>query len=155
MTNLGGPYPRLSLIFDAVNTPMQLTEYSVNSMIADCVSWTVEVTDSFDQWWGKLTEDERVSVDGMIRILEAHGPTLGPPYSVDTVGSRFPALRQLRVPHAFTEICVLYVVNQLRSTLLLLIGITAEPGQDPCPPEHVQIAESIYRTHLARLRGSE
>ena len=36
--------------------------------------WTVEVTDQFESWWDLLTEDERISVDGMIRVLEAQGP---------------------------------------------------------------------------------
>lgn len=89
------------------------------------MAWTVEVTHEFEQWWDTLIEDERVSIDGMIRVLESHGPSLGPPYSIRTAGSRYPQLRQLRVPHQGHELCVLYIPDDWRSTLVLLTGTTA------------------------------
>jgi hypothetical protein len=114
----------------------------------------VEVTDHFERWWDGLTEDERVSIDGMIRVLESHGPELGPPYSIDAVGSRYPQLRQLRVPHHDREICVVYVVDEQRSALVLLTGATtpAVSEAEPCAPEQVALAESIYGSYLAGRR---
>jgi hypothetical protein len=117
------------------------------------VAWTVEVTDQFEAWWDHLSEDERVSIDGMIHVLEAHGPLLDAPYSIETAGSRYPQLRQLRVPHQGRDICVLYISDDWRSTLVLLTGGAAGRGEEFCSPEQVSVAEAIYGTYLAGGRG--
>lgn len=132
---------------------MLLTAYSVERILRR-VPWTVEVTTQFEQWWDSLTEDERVSIDGMIRVLESRGPTIGPPYSVQTVGSRYPQMRELRVPHQGEEICVIYATDEPRPTLVLLTGtrISSSPETEPCPPELVTLAESIYGSYLAARR---
>src|SRR5215210_3503275 len=115
---------------------MPLTTYSVEAILTR-VSWAVEVTVQFERWWDGLTEDERVSIDGMIRVLERRGPVLGAPYSTQATGSRYP-LRQLRVPHPGREMCVLYISQEPRLTLVLLTGTTTAGGDDICPPEQVE-----------------
>ena len=117
------------------------------------MSWTVEVTDEFETWWDQLTEDERVSLDGMIRVLEAHGPSLGPSYNMGVPGSRHPQLRQLRVPHQGRFLCVLYIPDEERAALMLLTGTTTGTQEEPCPPEHVELADLIYRDYLTRRYG--
>lgn len=114
------------------------------------VTWAVEVTEEFEAWWNQLSDDHRVSIDGMIRVLEAHGPSLGHPYSSDVRGSRHLQLRQLLVPHHDREICVLYVPVEERSALVLLTGVLAKPLDDACPPPLVTIAEAIYERFLSR-----
>ena len=128
---------------------MPLTSYSVERILA-AVAWTVEVTDQFESWWDGLSEDERISIDGMIHVLEVHGPSLGPPYSIEIPGAVSRQLRQLRVPHQGREICVLYVSDEGRSALVLLTGSTAGTSDDTCPPEQVQIADAIYANYRAR-----
>jgi hypothetical protein len=117
------------------------------------VSWTVEVTDEFETWWDALTEDERVSLDGMIRVLEAHGPSLGSPYNMDVPESRHPQLRQLRVPHQSRFLCVLYIPDEKRAALILLTGTTTGTQAEPCPPEHVELADLIYGDYITRRDG--
>jgi hypothetical protein len=115
------------------------------------VEWTVEVTDQFEAWWDLLTEEERVSIDGMIHVLEAHGPSLGPPYSVGVSGSRYSThLQQLLVPHQGRQICVLYISDDRSSRLVLLTGSTRGSDDVVCPPEEVERADSIYERYLAR-----
>lgn len=116
------------------------------------MAWTVEVTDQFEGWWDGLSEDERVSIDGMIHVLEAHGPSLGPPYSIETPGSRYAQLRQLLVPHQGREICILYIPDEWRTALVLLTGSTAEAGAEACSPEQIELADAIYGNYLARRR---
>jgi hypothetical protein len=113
------------------------------------VAWTVEVTDQFESWWHQLTEDERISVDGMIRVLEAQGPGMGAPYSIELAASRFPQLRQLTVPHGDHAICVLYSSDEGRETLVLLTGTTAAGEEDVCPPDQIALADAIYDAYLA------
>jgi hypothetical protein len=100
--------------------------------------------------WDGLTEDERVSVDGMIQVLEMHGPSLGPPYSIEVTTSRHPQLRQLRVPHRGMALCVLYIPDEQSAASVLLIGTTTGTVDEPCPPEHVELADRIYRDYLTK-----
>lgn len=112
----------------------------------------VEVTEDFEAWWDRLNEEERISVDGMIRVLEAQGPSLGPPYSTDLAGSRYEQLRQLRVPHRDHVICVIYVCDESRIALVLLTGATTGTEDEACPPHEIEAADSIYNTYLSTQR---
>lgn len=114
------------------------------------MAWTVEVTDEFEAWWDGLSEEERVSIDGMIRVLETHGPTLGAPYSPDEAGSRPLTMRQLLVPHQGRQICVLYLSDTAPLTVVLLSGTTAGSVDEPCPPEHLDEGATIFQKYLRR-----
>lgn len=107
--------------------------------------WTVEVTHQFELWWDALTDDERISIDGMIRVLERRGPS-GPPFSEPVSGSRHADLRQLHVPHAPHGMCVLYVTDESRSTLILLMG--SNEGCERNSRELVGLTDAIYDTHV-------
>jgi hypothetical protein len=118
------------------------------------VAWTVEVTGEFETWWDGLSEEERVSIDGMIHVLEAHGPSLGAPYSIPVAGSRYvPQLRQLLVPHHDGQICVLYISDEPNSRLVLLTGTTKRTDEEVCPPEDVARADFIYNRYVAGRRS--
>lgn len=45
------------------------------------MTWDVEYTDEFGEWWGGLTEAEQISVAASVRLLEERGPALGHPHS--------------------------------------------------------------------------
>src|SRR5690242_7428495 len=45
------------------------------------MAWEVEYTDGFEQWWNTLSEEEQISLDASVRLLEARGPYLGFPHS--------------------------------------------------------------------------
>lgn len=115
--------------------------------------WTVEVTEEFETWWNERSDDERVSIDGMIRVLETHGPALGTPYTADVADSKH-QLRQLLVPHQAQQICVLYVVEDARAALVLLTGTTAGTIEEACPPDHVALAETVYERYVTRRTDS-
>jgi hypothetical protein len=52
------------------------------------MSWDVEYTDEFGDWWASLTEAEQVSLAASVQLLEARGPSLGHPHSSGINGSR-------------------------------------------------------------------
>jgi hypothetical protein len=61
------------------------------------MTWEVEVSDEFIEWYDSLSEEEGVSVDASVDMLAEYGPTLGRPY-VDTLkGSKRANLKELRV----------------------------------------------------------
>jgi hypothetical protein len=43
------------------------------------MTWDVEYTDEFGDWWASLTEAEQVSLAASVQLLEARGPSLGHP----------------------------------------------------------------------------
>lgn len=45
------------------------------------MTWDVEYTDEFSEWWSGLTEAEQISVAASVRLLEARGPALRHPHS--------------------------------------------------------------------------
>jgi hypothetical protein len=52
------------------------------------MSWEVEFTDEFGQWWEGLTEDEQDSIDVTVRLLEELGPHIPFPHCSDIKGAR-------------------------------------------------------------------
>jgi hypothetical protein len=90
------------------------------------MTWDVEYTDEFGDWWASLTEDEQVSLAASVQLLEARGPTLGHPHSSGIHGSKHGHMRELRTQHG---------------------------GRRPLG-EHVNvpIADRLYDQHLEQLR---
>jgi hypothetical protein len=52
------------------------------------VSWNVEYTDEFGEWWDGLTEGEQDAIDVVVGLLEDKGPRLPFPYSSGIAGFR-------------------------------------------------------------------
>ena len=86
------------------------------------VAWCLEVADRFVDWWERLTEDERVSVDAMLRLLEYYGPGLREPYCVDLPEVAGIAVRRLRAAHDSGDFGIMLCVDQWRARILLLSG---------------------------------
>jgi hypothetical protein len=38
------------------------------------MTWEIEYTDEFGDWWSGLTEDEQVSLAASVELLEERGP---------------------------------------------------------------------------------
>ena len=51
--------------------------------------WNVEYTDEFEAWWKRLSEEEQISIDASVRLLEARGAQ--PQLSAQQWHSRFKA----------------------------------------------------------------
>ena len=45
------------------------------------MSWEVEYTDEFGQWWQALSEDQQDAVATRVELLMEYGPNLPFPYS--------------------------------------------------------------------------
>lgn len=45
------------------------------------MSWEIEYTDEFGEWWETLSEDEQESLAASVRLLEERGPNLRFPHS--------------------------------------------------------------------------
>jgi hypothetical protein len=63
------------------------------------LSWEVEYTDEFEQWWQGLTEKEQISVAATVQLLEERGLQLPFPHSSGINGSKHNHMRELRAQH--------------------------------------------------------
>lgn len=75
------------------------------------MSWDVGYTDEFGTWWNALDEEQQVSVDASVRLLERYGPTLPFPHSSAIRASRHGHMRELRIQHGGRPLRVLYAFS--------------------------------------------
>ncbi len=102
------------------------------------------VTNEFVAWWDSLTAPEQISVDAVVRMLEAVGVLLGFPHTSAIVGSR--KLRELRIQHRGEPYRVLYAFDPARNAVLLLGG--NKTGQDRWYEQNIPVAERIFDAYL-------
>jgi hypothetical protein len=114
------------------------------------MSWDIEYTDEFGQWWAGLSEDEQESIDASVRLLEERGPNLGFPHSSGINGSKHSHMRELRTQHDGRPFRTLYAFDPRRSAILLIGG--DKTGNDRWYDVHVPIADELYNDHLEQLR---
>ncbi len=114
------------------------------------MTWEVEFTDEFGDWWNSLSEKEQESLDASVRLLEERGPALGFPHSSGITGSRHGHMRELRTQQAGKPLRTLYAFDPRRSAILLIGG--GKTGGDRWYDVLVPIADRLYDEHLEQLR---
>lgn len=117
------------------------------------MSWDVEYTDEFGEWWDGLTEGEQESVRAGVKLLGHYGPTLPFPHSSGVKGSRHDHMRELRIQHAGRPFRVLYAFDPRRCAILLIGG--DKTGNDRWYGEYVPIADRLYDEHLQTLKTED
>ena len=117
------------------------------------VAWDVEYTDDFEAWWNGLAEDEQVSVDASVRLLEAYGPALPFPHSSGVERSRHGRMRELRIRHRGRPLRVLYAFDPRRVAVLLLGG--DKTGNERWYEEFVPRADELFGRHLEALKRED
>ena len=105
------------------------------------MSWPVEYTDEFEDWWSTLTETEQSDVAAYVGLLEARGPNLPFPYSSGIEGGRHSHMRELRVQSGGDPLRVFYAFNPERTAILLIGG--DKTGNDRFYEEMIPKADAI------------
>ena len=114
------------------------------------MSWNVEYTDQFGEWWDQLSEAEQESIAASVQLLEELGPHLSFPHSSGVKGSRYSHLRELRTQHEGRPYRTLYAFDPRRSAILLIGG--DKTGDDRWYETNVLLADKVYEEHLEELR---
>jgi hypothetical protein len=114
------------------------------------MTWDVEYTDEFGDWWQSLIEAEQESLAASVKLLELRGPALGHPHCSGINGSKHGHMRELRTQHAGRPYRTLYAFDPRRMAILLIGG--DKTGNDRWYEVHVPLADSLYEQHLEQLR---
>ncbi len=114
------------------------------------MSWDVEYTDEFRQWWVGLAEKQQESLDSSIGLLVDRGPFLGFPHSSGVVGSRFKHMRELRTQHGGKPLRTLYAFDPRRTVILLIGG--DKTGDNRWYSVNIPIADRLYEEYLLKLQ---
>lgn len=117
------------------------------------MSWDVEYTDEFEEWWDTLSEDEQDVIAAHVQLIELMGPSLRFPYSSDIRGSTYGNLRELRVQYKGEPFRVLYAFDPRRIAILLIGG--NKIGDDRWYEKFVPLADKLYKEHLETLRKED
>lgn len=117
--------------------------------IEDNMTYQVESTHEFDQWWKTLDDGIRVSIDVVVKLLERRGPTLPFPYSSGIQQSRHSHMRELRIQHQGEPYRILYAFDPRRVAVLLLGG--NKVGNARWYKENVPKADRLYTQLLEEL----
>ncbi|MBH8566555.1 type II toxin-antitoxin system RelE/ParE family toxin [Nostoc sp. CENA67] len=113
------------------------------------MTYEVEYTDEFEQWYTFLDEDTQDSIDAVVELLEEKGPNLRFPYSTGVKNSRHQHMRELRVQHQGKPYRILYAFDPRRVAILLLGG--SKKGNDRWYEENVLKADKLYDELLKEL----
>jgi hypothetical protein len=119
------------------------------------VSWEVEYTDQFEEWWNTLSADTQEDIDAVVRVLETVGPALTRPYADTVNGSRYPNMRELRVQSGGRPIRILYAFDPRRTGILLIGGDKTGMTDAQFYGQHIPIADRLYEEHLQAIEREE
>lgn len=113
------------------------------------MTWQVEYTNEFEDWWETLTEEEQDDIDITVHLLEYLGPHLPFPHSSGVESSRHKHMRELRIQHAGDPYRILYAFDPRRTAILLIGG--NKRGNDRWYQEFVPTADRLYDEHVQAL----
>ena len=114
------------------------------------MTWTVDATEDFENWWLTLTEQEQDDVTVIVELLGERGPHLPFPYSSGVQGSKYSHMRELRIQSHGDPIRVFYVFDARRVAVLLIGGFKTGKGKH-FYKEYVPRADALYERHLKSL----
>ena len=114
------------------------------------MSWDIEFTDEFGNWWTKLDEEEQVSITATVQLLEQAGPNLPFPHSSGIENSKHSHMRELRIQHQGRPYRILYAFDPRRCAVLLIGG--DKTGNNRWYQEFIPAADKLYDALLKELK---
>ncbi|WP_246669743.1 type II toxin-antitoxin system RelE/ParE family toxin [Agrobacterium sp. B1(2019)] len=113
------------------------------------MSWSVEYTDEFGEWYTTLIEAVQDDIVRVVGILEAKGPQLPFPYSSGIEGSKHEHMRELRIQSGGEPYRVFYAFDPRRTAILLVGG--NKTGDDRFYEIMVPVADRLYDNYLIEI----
>ena len=114
------------------------------------MTWDVEVTDEYLQWWDTLTENEQADLTSSIDVLQERGPQLGRPHADTINGSRHSNMKELRTQSSGKPLRSFFAFDPRRSAILLIGG--DKTGDDRFYDRMIPIADDLYDVYLDEIK---
>lgn len=115
--------------------------------------FTVNTSDTFDNWFTPLEEALQDDILFVVRLLQEHGPQLRRPYADTLEGTTLSNLKELRVQHRGQPYRILFAFDPKREALLLIGGNKA--GDKRWYKRMIPVAEAIFEKHLETLEKED
>jgi hypothetical protein len=113
------------------------------------MSWDVENTDEFGEWFGDLSRADQDAIDFTVDLLIAQGPKLRFPHSSGINNSRHSHMRELRVQSEGRPLRIL----RLRSAPVGdFVDRRRQDRDDRFYERMIPIADDLYDVYLQELK---
>jgi hypothetical protein len=126
----------------ATELTFQASDRSYLKKSEEEMTYEVEYTDEFEQWYETLDEKTKDSIYIRVQLLIEKGPNLRRPWSSAIKDSRHQDMRALRVQHKGKPYRILYIFDPRRIPILLLGG--NKKGHDRWYKENIPKADKLY-----------
>ncbi len=117
------------------------------------MSWEVEFTDEFNQWWNTLTIPEQRALASRISRLRVYGVALPRKYSKRVRVRNGLEMHELRAQSEGRPLRALYAFDPRMTAIVLLGG--DKTGDSDFYPRNIPRAYDLYDAHVARLEREE
>lgn len=114
------------------------------------MSWDIEYTNEFDNWWQTLTANQQDDVFSVVKLLEESGTLLSFPYSSGVNGSKHSHMRELRIQSGGNPIRIFYAFDPRRVAILLIGG--DKTGDKRFYEKYIPVADQLYDDYLKEIR---
>jgi len=113
--------------------------------------WTIETTDTFDEWFNFLDDTDRTNVLASLIVLQERGPMLSRPYADTVNGSCHSNMKELRVQSKGDPIRAFFAFDPKRKGILLCAG-NKTGNEKRFYDEMIPIADREFTAHLKKLK---
>nr|WP_295712611.1 type II toxin-antitoxin system RelE/ParE family toxin [uncultured Halomonas sp.] len=113
--------------------------------------WSIEQTETFEEWYFSLPEADRENVLTSILLLRERGPMLSRPYADTVYGSKYTNMKELRIQSLGRPIRAFFAFDPQRTGIILCAG--DKGGNDKrFYDEMIPVADKEYAAHLETLK---
>ncbi|WP_159567283.1 type II toxin-antitoxin system RelE/ParE family toxin [Budvicia diplopodorum] len=116
--------------------------------------WSIETTDTFDDWFRSLNSANRASVLAALIVLREKGPMLSRPYADTINGSCYSNMKELRIQNRGDPIRAFFAFDPRRTGILLCAG-NKVGNEKRFYDEMLPLAEREFTNYLNNLKKKE
>ncbi|QFT86796.1 hypothetical protein FIU88_18980 (plasmid) [Halomonas sp. THAF12] len=113
--------------------------------------WSIEQTETFEDWYYSLDDVDRENVLASMLLLQEKGPMLSRPHADTVNGSRYPNMKELRIQSQGKPFRAFFAFDPNRTGLLLCAGDKGG-NEKRFYDEMIPIADREYAAHLESLK---
>ena len=114
--------------------------------------WEIVTTDTFDEWFDDLDDNDRTNVLAGLFLLEEKGPHLSRPYADTVKNSEYSHMTELRIQSKGSPIRVFFAFDPERKGVLLCAG-NKVGNEKRFYKQMIPIADAEYAAHMDSLRN--